>query len=113
MQGDTAEYGPARAQKNQTGKWYPQIPVDHTTLQINQRVVNTTLIPVKVPHCVRAAAADARLFSLQLFFAGWGYSSAAQASQVASMPRVRALGSSRDLGGVFEMPRKDGISIRL
>ena len=48
MQGVTAEYGPARAQKNQTGKWYPQIPVDHTTLQINQRVVNTTLIPVKV-----------------------------------------------------------------
>ena len=47
MQGVTAEYGPARAQKNQTGKWYPQIPVDHTTLQINQRVVNTTLIPVK------------------------------------------------------------------
>ena len=46
MQGVTAEYGPARAQKNQTGKWYPQIPVDHTTLQINQRVVNTTLIPV-------------------------------------------------------------------
>ena len=45
--GVTAEYGPARAQKNQTGKWYPQIPVDHTTLQINQRVVNTTLIPVK------------------------------------------------------------------
>ena len=63
--------------------------------------------------CLRAAAADARLFSLQLFFADWGYSSAAQASQVASMPRVRALGSSRDLGGVFEMPRKDGISIRL
>ena len=51
MQGVTAEYGPARAQKNQTGKWYPQIPVDHTTLQINQRVVNTTLIPVKFPHC--------------------------------------------------------------
>ena len=50
MQGDTAEYGPARAQKNQTGKWYPQIPVDHTTLQINQRVVNTTLIPVKIQH---------------------------------------------------------------
>ena len=50
MQGVTAEYGPARAQKNQTGKWYPQIPVDHTTLQINQRVVNTTLIPVKVKH---------------------------------------------------------------
>ena len=48
--GVTAEYGPARAQKNQTGKWYPQIPVDHTTLQINQRVVNTTLIPVKVKH---------------------------------------------------------------
>ena len=46
MQGVTAEYGPARAQKNQTGKWYPQIPVDHTTPQINQRVVNTTLIPV-------------------------------------------------------------------
>ena len=40
--GVTAEYGPARAQKNQTGKWYPQIPVDHTTLQINQRVVNTS-----------------------------------------------------------------------
>ena len=53
MQGVTAEYGPARAQKNQTGKWYPQIPVDHTTLQINQRVVNTTLIPVKVEHCAR------------------------------------------------------------
>ena len=51
MQGVTAEYGPARAQKNQTGKWYPQIPVDHTTLQINQRVVNTTLIPVKLEHC--------------------------------------------------------------
>ena len=50
MQGVTAEYGPARAQKNQTGKWYPQIPVDHTTLQINQRVVNTTLIPVKYKH---------------------------------------------------------------
>ena len=50
MQGDTAEYGPARAQKNQTGKWYPQIPVDHTTLQINQRVVNTTLIPVSCQH---------------------------------------------------------------
>ena len=54
-----SEYGPARAQKNQTGKWYPQIPVDHTTLQINQRVVNTTLIPVKVPHCDHAAAATA------------------------------------------------------
>ena len=51
--GVTAEYGPARAQKNQTGKWYPQIPVDHTTLQINQRVVNTTLIPVKLEHCRR------------------------------------------------------------
>ena len=50
--GVTAEYGPARAQKNQTGKWYPQIPVDHTTPQINQRVVNTTLIPVKFQHCV-------------------------------------------------------------
>ena len=48
--GVTAEYGPVRAQKNQTGKWYPQIPVDHTTLQINQRVVNTTLIPVKLEH---------------------------------------------------------------
>ena len=35
--GVTAEYGPARAQKNQTGKWYPQIPVDHTTPQMNQR----------------------------------------------------------------------------
>ena len=52
MQGVTAEYGPARAQKNQTGKWYPQIPVDHTTLQINQRVVNTTLIPVKNEHWI-------------------------------------------------------------
>ena len=66
MQGVTAEYGPARAQKNQTGKWYPQIPVDHTTPQINQRVVNTTLIPVKVKHwaaprqAVQQAAAASR-----------------------------------------------------
>ena len=61
--GVTAEYGPVRAQKNQTGKWYPQIPVDHTTLQINQRVVNTTLIPVKVPHCApgRAPCAPRRV----------------------------------------------------
>ena len=58
MQGVTAEYGPARAQKNQTGKWYPQIPVDHTTLQINQRVVNTTLIPVKLEHCQAVEKAD-------------------------------------------------------
>ena len=56
MQGVTAEYGPARAQKNQTGKWYPQIPVDHTTLQINQRVVNTTLIPVKYKHWAQHGA---------------------------------------------------------
>ena len=64
MQGDTAEYGPARAQKNQTGKWYPQIPVDHISPQINQRVVNTTLIPVKVKHCgpaVHCSLAGARL----------------------------------------------------
>ena len=62
MQGVTAEYGPARAQKNQTGKWYPQIPVDHTTLQINQRVVNTTLIPVKVQHWPAALQAPLIFF---------------------------------------------------
>ena len=35
MQGtqlNTRPYGPARAQKNQTGKWYPQIPVDRTQI---------------------------------------------------------------------------------
>ena len=66
MQGVTAEYGPARAQKNQTGKWYPQIPVDHTTLQINQRVVNTTLIPVKLEHWVRWLGAHLKLFPCSL-----------------------------------------------
>ena len=50
MQGDTAEYGPARAQKIKTGKWYFLIPVDHTTPQINQRDEG--------PGC---KAADARL----------------------------------------------------
>ena len=59
MQEVTAEYGPARAQKKQTGKWYPQIPVDHTTLQINQRVVNTTLIPVKCGAPAARSAAGA------------------------------------------------------
>ena len=38
-----------------TGKWYPQIPVDHISPQINQRVVNTTLIPVNGEHCAPPA----------------------------------------------------------
>ena len=59
MQGGTAEYGPARAQKNQTGKCYPQIPVDHSTLQINQRVVNIILIPVKCTPCAESEMSDA------------------------------------------------------
>ena len=62
--GVTAEYGPVRAQKNQTGKWYPQIPVDHTTPQINQRVVNTTLIPVKCKHC--SSGMDGSIYSARL-----------------------------------------------
>ena len=48
--GSRLNTAPLELKKNQTGKWYPQIPVDHSTLQINQRVVNTTLIPVKCKH---------------------------------------------------------------
>ena len=51
---------------------------------------------------LRAAAADPRLFSLQPFFASWGYSTAQQMSRVAAMPRVRELTSSRELGSVLE-----------
>ena len=39
--------------------------------------------------CLRAVAADPRLFSLQLFFASWGYATEEQRSNVAAMPRVR------------------------
>ena len=61
---------------------------------------------------LRAIAADPRLFSLQPFFASWGYCTEVQASSVAAMPRVRSLASSRDLGDVLEMPRRDGTRIR-
>lgn len=63
--------------------------------------------------CLRAVAAEPRLFAVQLFFASWGYSTEAQRSQVAAMPRVRELFSSRDLEGVLDMPRRDGTQIRL
>ena len=39
--------------------------------------------------CLRAVAADPRLFSVQLFFASWGYATEEQRSNVAAMPRVR------------------------
>ena len=61
---------------------------------------------------LRVVAADPRLFSLSAFFASWGYSTAEQESRVAAMPRVRALGSSRELDSVLQMPRKDGTRVR-
>ena len=65
------------------------------------------------PGCLRAIASDPRLFSLQLYFASWGYCTPAEASTVAAMPRVRKLGSSRELEAVLEMPRRDGTQIRI
>lgn len=46
---------------------------------------------------IRTVAADARLLRARLYFASWGYSSAAQASLVATMPRVGMLSSTIDL----------------
>jgi len=63
--------------------------------------------------CLRAVASDPRLFPLQLFFAGWGYSTPEQTSLVAAMPRVAELSSSRELEAVLEMPRKDGTRLRI
>ena len=58
---------------------------------------------------LRAVAADARLLSVQTFYAAYGYSTPAQEALVGAMPRVRTLASSRDLEGVLAMPRKDGM----
>ena len=62
---------------------------------------------------LQAVARDSRLLSVKLFFASWGYTAATQDWIVGSMPRVRALESSRDLQRVLEMPRKDGLSFRV
>ena len=59
-------------------------------------------------HALHAVAADRRLFSLQSYFAEWGYATEEQRMRVGAMPRVRALSSSRELAAVFDMPRVNG-----
>ena len=63
--------------------------------------------------CLRAIAADVRLLSLRLHYAGWGYHTEQQDSAVASMPRVRELRKSQELEEVLQMPRKDGTRFRI
>lgn len=65
------------------------------------------------PDALRDASADPRLLSLSCFFASWGYATPPQQSRVGAMPRVRTLGSTRDLAAVLEMPRRDGLSVRV
>ncbi|KAL1524040.1 hypothetical protein AB1Y20_018954 [Prymnesium parvum] len=50
---------------------------------------------------LRNIAADRRLFGAQLWFAAWGYSTPQQQALVATMPRVRTLGSASSLHEVF------------
>ena len=52
-------------------------------------------------------AEDVRLFSLEFFFASYGYSTAEQQFRAASMPRARALGDARELEAVLKPPRDD------
>ena len=61
---------------------------------------------------LRAAAADPRLFSVELHFALWGYNQPTDEASVAAMPRVHALTDSRQLEDALRMPRKDGMGFR-
>lgn len=50
---------------------------------------------------LRTVANEPSLFGCRLFFARWGYSDSEQQAAAASMPRVRTLGESEELGGLL------------
>ena len=57
---------------------------------------------------LRAVANDVGLFSCELYFAGWGYSTAQQQATIAAMPRVRDLGGqSEDLARALSPPEDE------
>jgi hypothetical protein len=79
-------------------------PKTNTLASLRQRHPEATLRFVEdKAETIRAAASDPRLFSVKLYFAGWGYSTPEQAALAASMPRVQTLNRARDLASVLQL----------